>query len=298
MTPLTRLHHSIFTEKNIQVWIKREELNHPVIQGNKLYKLQQNLSYAKQHKKSPLISFGGPFSNHIAALAAAGKEFQVPTIGFIRGDELKNHPEKWSHTLVTAEDNGMQLQFLDRQTYRQKDQANFQNQLKATYPNGYILPEGGTNVLAIQGFKPLTEELEQQINWDYLFCAVGTGGTLAGLIQNSQYQNKRQLIGIASLKGAKFLNQAVEQWLDTAKPLNDWQIELDFHGGGYGKTNHEIKACQNWFESEFKIQLDPVYNNKMVFAFMQMLQQGRVKQGAKVVLLHTGGLQGNPTSRL
>lgn len=297
-TPLTPLNHPLFDEKAIQVWMKRDDLNHPTIQGNKLHKLKYNLTEARQQGKKSLLTFGGAYSNHIAATAAAGKLFGLRTIGFIRGEELKNQSHKWSQTLKEAHNNGMQLHFLNRIDYRQKTQAHFLHQLQQQFPDSYMLPEGGTNELALQGFEELSQQLAMQCpDWTHLYSAVGTGGTLAGLIKFSvsSINQPRHLLGIATLKQASYLIATIEQLSGIhhhQKGSTQWRLLLDYCGPGYGKENNAIQTARQWFEDQFQIALDPVYTNKMVYGFLEELTADKIPVGAKVILYHSGGLQG------
>jgi 1-aminocyclopropane-1-carboxylate deaminase len=286
-TPLQLLEHPLFEQANISVWIKRDDLNHPFIQGNKLHKLQYNLQAAKRLGCNQLISFGGAYSNHIAALSVAGKENHFKTLAYIRGDELANQPEKWSHTLINAQKNGMEFVFLTRKQYREKNSQTFLQTLKTNYPNAFIIPEGGSNRLAIKGFKQTTQTLEKQCsNWTHLITAVGTGGTLAGLRENTC--ERKKILGVASLKDAQYLNDEIKK---LTKKKN-WQLLTDYHGGGYAKTTTEILENQQWFEKTFNIKLDPIYTNKMLNGFLQELRKGHFPAGSTVILYHSGGLQG------
>lgn len=226
-TPLTPLNSRLFEEQQIEVWMKRDDLNHPTIQGNKWHKLKYNLLQAKKLGKTTLITFGGAFSNHIAATAAAAKSYGFKSIGIIRGQELAQNPHKWSHTLKNAQQNGMHLEFIDRQTYRNKDSTNYLDTLQNQYPDSYILPEGGTNNLAILGFDELMNDIQQQCpNWTHLFCPVGTGGTFTGLIhfanQTPQKDNPqtKKVIGVAVLKQAEYLIPQIEKWLANLETNN------------------------------------------------------------------------------
>jgi len=302
-TPLTPLNHPLFDEKAIQVWMKRDDLNHPTIQGNKLHKLKYNLAEARQQGKKSLLTFGGAYSNHIAATAAAGKSFGFKTIGFIRGDELENQPNKWSPTLKEAHNNGMQLHFLNRIDYRQKTQAHFLHQLQQQFPDSYILPEGGTNELALQGFEELSQQLAMQCpDWTHLYSAVGTGGTLAGLIKfsASSINQPRHLLGVATLKQANYLIATIEQLSGihhNQKGVTQWQLLQDYCGHGYGKETPEIQTTRIGFEDHFEIPLDPVYTSKMVYGFLEELAANKIPPGAKVILYHSGGLQGRPPEK-
>lgn len=294
-TPLVGISTPLFTDFAVEVMVKRDDLNHPLIQGNKWHKLKLNLVHAKQQHKDCLITFGGAFSNHIAATAIAAQQAGLDSIGYIRGDELANHPEKWSSTLIEASKNGMQLRFLSRKAYRTKDQADFISNIKAKHPNAYLLPEGGSNLLAVDGFKTLMDDIEIQCpEWTHLFTAVGTGGTLAGLVKHAHYQAHRKIQGVAVLKQADYLLPQISQWSKTDQPQVNWSLLTGYHDGGYGKLSESLNAFKTAFETEFNVPLDPVYTVKMVHAFYQELQKGHIAKGSKVVLLHTGGLQGNP----
>lgn len=298
-TPLQPLHHPLFAEYGIAVWIKRDDLNHPSVQGNKWHKLKHNLQAASAAGHTALLTFGGAYSNHIAATAAAGEAFGLDTIGYIRGDELAGKPDRWSHTLRTAQQNGMQLQFLSRADYRRKNDFHFLDQLTDKHPNAYILPEGGTNVLAVNGFAELSETIEHQCpDWTHLYTAVGTGGTLAGLVKFAPRSRTRQLFGIATLNQADSLIGDIERLCGLPHQSGgtvQWRLLTHYAGAGYGRTSAEIQATQHWFESQFQLLLDPIYTAKLVFGFLQELQAQKIPRGAKVVLYHSGGLQGRQT---
>lgn len=279
--------------------MKRDDLNHPAIQGNKWHKLRFNLEQARKQGFRKLITFGGAYSNHIAATAAAGKAFGFETVGMIRGEELANCPQKWSPTLLTAQKNGMQLQFINRQAYRQKQSAAFLRQLHKDFPNSFILPEGGTNELAIQGFAAVIEQLNQQCpTWSHLYTAVGTGGTLAGLVKMSQQNSvcSRALLGIATLNQADYLRASIRHYSgiedNSKESAVTWQLLTQYSGGGYAKTTEACLADQYWFESHFGILLDPVYTSKMVHGFLEEMRQQKIPPNSKVILYHSGGLQG------
>ncbi len=294
ITPLTKLKNPLFETHNICVYMKREELNHPQIQGNKWHKLKLNLVAAQAQQKTTLLTFGGAYSNHIAATAVAAQESGFKSIGIIRGEELAKHPETWSHTLKQAAQHGMQLQFITRTAYRQKSTPNTLKTLQSTYPNTYILPEGGSNSLAVQGFEPLMQQLEIQCpNWTHLLSAVGTGATLAGLIKYAPFHddNPRTILGFPALKQGEYLKPHIQKWIGETS-AHSWQLLTEYHCGGYAKTSEPLLQQMQVFEQTFNIALDPIYTAKMVYGFYDQLKQGRFKPGSKVILLHTGGLQG------
>jgi len=300
-TPLQPLYHSLFDYYQLQVWIKRDDMNHPVIQGNKWHKLRFNLQYAKSQGMQTLITFGGAYSNHIAATAAAGKAFGFKTVGIIRGEELAKRPQNWSPTLQTAYANGMRFQFIDRQTYRLKNTQDFLKQLQHHHPHSLMLPEGGSNERAMLGFQSVIEQLHQQCpGWSHLFTAVGTGGTLAGLAKMAalnQPSHRQRLLGVATLNQADFLQKTIRQLSGFQSHTDQhkqviWQLLTQYSGGGYAKTTDACLADQHWFEGTFGILLDPIYTNKMVHGFLEEMRQQRIPPNAKVILYHSGGLQG------
>jgi len=315
-TPLDPINSMLFERYQIHVWVKREDLNHPTIQGNKWHKLKGNLQTAKQSGKFQLLTLGGAYSNHIAATAAAAKSMGWNSIGIIRGDELENQTQKWSHTLKQAQANGMQFEFVSRKSYRNKDNPDYIQELQAKYPNAYILPEGGSNYLAIMGFKELMKDINEQCpDWHQIYTAVGTGGTISGLIHfanQSQFETlqKRELIGIPVLQQGEYLIPQIQQWLTQAKDSLDnqsphsqpntffneefvsWKLLTQYHEGGYGKQSDRGNKFQHDFEEQFEILLDPVYTSKAFFAFFDQLKAGKIKPGSNIILLHTGGLQG------
>lgn len=299
-TPLTQLTSPIFAKYGVEVWVKRDDLNHPLIQGNKWHKLRLNIEAAQQQGKSQLLTFGGAFSNHIAATAVAAHAIEMESIGIIRGEELKEMPNRWSETLKHAHRMGMQFEFISRARYRQKNNLKYLQRLSEQYPNAYILPEGGSNSLAVAGFEQPVAQLMAQIpEWSHLFCAVGTGGTLAGLIKHTEQtirqhapHKTRFIYGIPVLKQGDSLRPIIQQWIGETGHVQ-WQLLTDYHFGGYAKTTPDLLAFKSEFEQQFAIPLDPVYTVKMVAAFYDQLQKGQIKAGSKVVLWHTGGLQGN-----
>lgn len=292
-TPLVRIRDPLFDDFDIQVYIKREELNHPHIQGNKWHKLKFNLKAAQKEGKTALLTFGGAYSNHIAATAYAGKAHGFNTIGLIRGDELENRPERWNKTLQNAHANGMKLAFISRRDYRRKAQADFIKSLKSEYPQAYLLPEGGSNPLAIMGFQTVMQDLERQCpSWTHLYTPVGTGGTLAGLVRYADNTRPRNVRGVTVLKKGEHLLPQIQSWIGT-DPVVNWSLLTDYHDGGYGKLSTPLKALKSDFERRFQIRLDPVYTIKMLAAFYDELQKGLLPAGSKVILMHTGGLQGN-----
>ncbi|MDP5212753.1 pyridoxal-phosphate dependent enzyme [Pseudoalteromonas tunicata] len=281
-SPLQKITHPLLSHHNISLTVKRDDLLHPIISGNKWRKLKYNLIHAQQNKINHLISFGGPFSNHIHALAAAGRIFGFKTSAYIRGPELDNQ----NPTLRFAKSCDMRLIAVDRITYRQKDDLGYLASLSAKHPNCLIIPEGGTNSAAILGVIELAQTLHQA---DVLVTPVGSAGTLAGLIEGAHTEQK--IIGIAVLKQAEYLIEKMNQLSPKSNQYNNWQLMTQFHGGGYGKFNRELwHFCQSM--QAYHLPLEPIYSGKMFFALFELIKQGYFQSGTKISAIHTGGLQG------
>lgn len=285
-TPLFQLVSPETIQAGIHLYIKRDDLIHLQVSGNKWRKLKYNLQEARLQNKKRILTFGGAFSNHIYSLAAAGKIFDFETIGIIRGEEnLPLNP-----TLEFATSCGMQLHYINRDSYRNKDNPEFLENLKNQFGDYYFVPEGGTNTLALQGVAELVNEIE--IPYDYICTAVGTGGTMAGII--SGINNTATVLGFASLKGENYLETEVQQLLkekatNITKP---WKILHQYHFGGYAKINRDLAIFIRDFENDFQIPLDPVYTSKMLFGILDLCKQGYFEKGKTIIALHTGGLQG------
>ena len=266
----------------ISLEIKREDLLHPFISGNKFRKMKYNLLQAKAENQHTLLTFGGAYSNHIAAVAYAGKEQEFKTIGIIRGDELGDKIEE-NPTLKFAQECGMQFEFVTREAYRHKTEPDFIANLQQKFGSFYLVPEGGTNEYAIKGCEEILTE--EDIKFDYVCCAVGTGGTISGII-NSALPNQK-LLGFPALKG-DFLKDEICKFA-TSK---NWELVTDYHFGGYGKVNEELIQFINQFYRQTQVPLDPVYTGKMFFGVIDLIQKNYFPDNSKILLIHTGGLQG------
>ncbi len=273
---------AIHFPKGISLVIKREDLIHPFVSGNKFRKLKYNLLQAKAENQSCLLTFGGAFSNHIAAVAYAGKEHGFQTIGIIRGEELGTKIES-NPTLKFAQECGMQLEFISRENYRLKTEAFFLEQLGKKYGSFYLVPEGGTNALAIQGCEEILTN--EDAFFDYIGCAIGTGGTISGIINSALPHQK--ILGFPALKG-DFLQDEICNFVQN----ENWELITDYHFGGYGKVNAELIDFINWFFEQTQIPLDPVYTGKMVFGIVDLIKRNYFSDNAKILVIHTGGLQG------
>ena len=272
----------IENDKDIQVFIKREDLIHPLISGNKYRKLKYNLAEAKHQNKGTLLTFGGAFSNHIAVTAYAGKSLGFKTIGVIRGEELRSKIEA-NPTLRFAKENGMQFHFISREDYRKKTSEAYRNDLRNQFGSFYLIPEGGTNHLAVKGCEEILDSEDSQYN--YICTCVGTGGTISGLINASEERQK--ILGFPVLKG-DFLNQEISKFANK----ENWQLISDYHFGGYAKINERLVTFINDFKSKYNIQLDPIYTGKMLFGIIDMIAKDWFESNSKILIIHTGGLQG------
>jgi 1-aminocyclopropane-1-carboxylate deaminase/D-cysteine desulfhydrase-like pyridoxal-dependent ACC family enzyme len=289
VVPLQRIDLKYFNISDIKLFVKREDLLHPNISGNKWYKLKYNLLEAAELKIETLLTFGGAYSNHIHAVASVGEKLGLSTIGIIRGEEhLPLNP-----TLEFAKKNRMKIFYLPRKEYRLKSHPDFINQLKNKFGEFYVIPEGGTNDLAVKGCEEIIQNIE--INFDNIVVPVGTGGTLAGIIKAIKNQKNKKAIGIAVLKNAGFLNETISKLIgenQQNKNNFDWEIILDYHFGGYAKFNKILIDFINQFKEKTQIQLDPVYTGKMMFGILELINKGYFKKGSTIVAIHTGGLQG------
>lgn len=277
----------------MQLFIKRDDLLHPegdeYFCGNKWRKLKYNLIKARAEGHQQLLTFGGAFSNHIAAVASAGQLFGFKTIGIIRGEaQVSLNP-----TLQHAEAMGMRLVYWDRARYREKENPAAIAALKKSFGSFYLLPEGGTNALALQGVGELVSELRAQIKLDhqtYLTLSCGTGGTMAGVIL--ALQGQANVIGFPALKG-DFLQTEIENLLlQPGKKLTSWSLQTTYHFGGYAKHQAELLSFMHLFKANNDIKLDPIYTGKLGFGVHDLIQKGYFLTGSTIIMIHTGGLQG------
>ena len=267
---------------SVKLFIRREDLIHPFVSGNKFRKLKYNLLEAKKQKKSTLLTFGGAFSNHIAATAFAGKQNGLKTIGIIRGDELASKINE-NPTLKFAQENGMVFEFVSREVYRLKESDDFIENLKNKYGDIYVIPEGGTNDLAVKGCEEILEE--NDVFFDFICSSIGTGGTISGIINSTSPHQK--VLGFPSLKG-DFLQKDIRKFAQK----ENWKLITDYHFGGYGKVSSELIEFINSFYKENCIPLDPIYTGKMVFGVIDLINKDYFPENSKILMIHSGGLQG------
>ena len=283
-TPIQELESQLFERHGIRVLVKREDLNHPFVSGNKWWKLKYNLEEAVRLDHDVLLTFGGAYSNHIFATAAAGRELGLKTIGIIRGEEVL----PLNRTLAFAKSCGMKLHYISREVYRKKTKPGFIEQLFNEFGNFYLIPEGGTNDLAIKGCAEFANQLRLEISFDYLCLSIGTGGTMAGIIEGMN--SSKNLIGFSSLKGGEFLVEEIRGM--TSPEIANWSVNSDYHFGGYGKATSELKNFITEINDIHQLPLDIVYTSKMFFGVLDLITKGYFKKGSTVLVLHTGGLQG------
>jgi 1-aminocyclopropane-1-carboxylate deaminase len=262
-----------------EITLKREDLLHPLVSGNKFRKLKHNLIEAQIQGHQTLLTFGGPFSNHLAATAAAAKITGIKSIGVVRGEEARN----LNPTLQFCQDQGMTLYPVSRTDYRLKNQAEFIDQLQDQFGDFYLIPEGGSNALAVKGCKEILTE--DDAHYDIIACSVGTGGTMAGLIESALPHQK--VLGFSALRNHNIASE-IKNW--TSK--QNWSLNNDFTFGGYAKVSIPLIEFINTFNKNFKIPLDPVYTGKLLFGIFDLIKNKQWIGGKKILVTHTGGLQG------
>lgn len=280
-TPIHEIHDPSFEKAGVRVLVKREDHNHPSVSGNKWWKLKYNLEEASRLKHYTLLTFGGAYSNHIYASAAAAHELELKSIGIIRGEETLPLNE----TLAFATSKGMQLHYVSREKYRKKTEETFIQDLRNQFGEFYLIPEGGSNELAVKGVAEFTETLGD--DFDYLCCAVGTGGTIAGLIEG--LNGKKKIIGFPVLKGGEFLKEEIENLLTT--PHTNWQLQTDYHFGGYAKTTLKLMNFIDSIYHNHKILFDKIYTGKLFFGVTDLISKNYFQKGTTILVIHSGGLR-------
>ena len=284
--PNQKINHPLLIKHNIELYIKREDLLHPQISGNKFRKLKYNIEEAKKENQKTLLTFGGAYSNHIAATASAGKIHSFHTIGIIRGNELGLDLKKTiqeNETLKHAAKEGMQLHFVSRADYRNKEKPEFLLKLQEQFGDFYLIPEGGTNYLAIKGCEEILTEEDKK--FDIIYCAVGTGGTISGLINSSK--KNQQIIGFPVLK-----ENYLDQEIASKTNKKNWILNRKHHLGGYAKYNEELINFMNDFFENQDILLDPIYTGKLIMGIFKEIENENYNEKKRILAVHTGGLQG------
>lgn len=278
-SPVEEIFNPLFKKKNVQVFVKRDDMIHPFISGNKWRKLKYSLLEAEKQNKKHLVTFGGAYSNHLLATACAGAKFKFKTTGFVRGEDVRNE------TLTLCQLFGMQLIFTDRESY--KDKKSLFDRYFQLDKNAYFIDEGGASSEAIQGCTELLNELK--IEYDHLFCAAGTGTTVSGIIKGikeNSLNTKTHVITV--LKGADYLKTEIEK----NSGSNSFEYHSNYHFGGYAKTDERLISFIKDFGSETGILIEPVYTGKMFFSLYDLIAKDHFEPGSKILAIHTGGLIG------
>ncbi len=266
--------------RDIRLDLLRLDLIHPQISGNKWFKLKYNIETALTQGAESILSFGGAYSNHLHALAYAGHVSGIKTIGILRGEEVSNH------TLDDCRAWGMALHFISREAYRHKNESDFLESIQAKFPASYIVPEGGNNEAGRKGTREILQGIDLNL-YTHICCAVGTGATLAGIADSALPQQK--VWGFSAIKNGSYLEEEIKQY--TGK--SNWTLLHDYHFGGFAKKNEQLLEFMEGFRKKHQIELDVVYTGKMVAGIYQMIQATKMHAGSSVLVIHTGGLQGN-----
>ncbi|GHB78056.1 1-aminocyclopropane-1-carboxylate deaminase/D-cysteine desulfhydrase [Persicitalea jodogahamensis] len=285
-TPLQPLIDEVTLRADLQLFIKRDDLIHPTVSGNKWRKLKYVLDDARRKGHPALLTFGGAWSNHLYATAAAGKMLGKKTIGVVRGEEYEAKP---TGTLAYCREQGMELHYISRENYRSKDTPDFREYLNQKFNYPYIIPEGGSTALALPGVGEVVFETEIQLNAkpDHFAVAAGTGGTAAGLLATSS-----PTLAFSALKNGSFLRKEILDLAQTPDVEDKLHLFTDYHFGGYARHRPELLTFMQDFERKHKILIEHVYTGKMLFGLYDLIKKGFFKKGTTIVAIHTGGLQG------
>tara|TARA_B110000037_G_scaffold38465_1_gene47386 strand:+ start:81 stop:1001 length:921 start_codon:yes stop_codon:yes gene_type:complete len=270
----------ILNKYNKKIYFKREDLIHPIISGNKFRKLKYNIKEALKINKTHLISFGGAYSNHLLALSYIGKLYGLSTLGIIRGEELLK--KKLNSTLQKCNDFGMKFIYVSREEYRKRNHIKYIDSLQKLYKDSFIIPEGGTNHLGVKGCEEILTKKDE--DFDVICCPVGSGGTISGLI-NSKNKNQK-VLGFSALK-ASGINNVISNFVNN----NNWELYDDVFFGGYSKVDNRLVSFINETYSSTGVLLDPIYNSKMLFRIINLILIDKWIYGDKILIINTGGLQ-------
>lgn len=279
-SPVHQIHDPLFDEKGLEVFIKRDDLIHPLISGNKWRKLKYVLNQAQAENKTHLVTFGGAYSNHLLATAAAAAQFGFSSTGFVRGEEVDND------TLFLCRLHGMNLLFTNRDSYRDK-QTLFDKHFKSD-PKAYFIDEGGASALGAKGCSELVVELTE--TYDHIFCASGTGTTAAGIINGiNTLPLDAQFHGVPVFRNGEFLRADIDRFLTAPA---QYHLHTEYHFGGYAKTSDELIQFIKRFVASTGMLIDPVYTGKMLYAIYDLAYKNYFAKGSKILAIHTGGTWG------
>ncbi len=275
-------------DEKVELDCLRLDQMHPFVSGNKWFKLKHHLEAALSHGKHELLSFGGAYSNHLHALAYAGQQCGLKTRALVRGEA----PKELSPTLQDCKKWGMQIEWVSREDYSALAGLQARDSLVETYPDAWVIPEGGEGEEGVAGVRDLFTELSDSgdFKYDYICCPVGSGTTLAGIVAADIPEVR--CIGFSALKGAHDLESRVENLLAGSPSRTSWQICHEYHFGGFAKMNPRLRDFISSIHTQTELMLDPVYTGKTLFGLMEWLHQGRLPAQSKVLFVHTGGLQG------
>ncbi|TMP45601.1 1-aminocyclopropane-1-carboxylate deaminase [Pseudoalteromonas citrea] len=282
-SPMQRIDSPSINKQKLTVCVKRDDLLHPTISGNKWRKLKYNLKDMHDNNKNAFVTFSGAFSNHLYASSMAAKLHNIEGHVILRGP----HIDEQNPTIKMARACKMNLHVVNRITYRQRNNTDYQDKIREQLPNCYLIPEGGSNQAALKGVQELAQSLPDS---DYILCPTGSGGTLAGLIDGSAETS--QILGIAVLKNAEYLNQDILGLSAKATTQKNWQLLAQYHDGGYGKFTPELWLFCQKMRSAYNLPLEPIYSGKAFYALWQLIDQGYFPAHSKITFVHTGGLQG------
>jgi 1-aminocyclopropane-1-carboxylate deaminase/D-cysteine desulfhydrase-like pyridoxal-dependent ACC family enzyme len=290
-TPITLLNIPDLLSRGISLSVKRDDLQHPIVSGNKLFKLFYHLEYCKKNNIKRILTFGGAYSNHLHAAAYVGYEMGIETVAIIRGEQII----PLNPTLRDCTDWGMILEPVSRLDYKQKEGSMVVQDVIGKYPGAHIIPEGGCDLLGVQGASKILDGVDQS-QFDYIICACGTGATIAGIV--SKAQPHIDVIGMAVLKGASWMRGEVQGWLDKLNDAKDsvslasWRVNTDYHFGGYGKIKPALVDFIERVGLEYDLPLEPIYTGKSIYGVFDLVDQDYFPEGSRILFIHTGGLQG------
>jgi 1-aminocyclopropane-1-carboxylate deaminase len=283
--------HQVFRQYKLHADVLRLDKIHTEISGNKWFKLKNYLEKAKQLNKHALLSFGGAYSNHLLALAAAARIYGFECIGLIRGEEHEN----LSHTLYKVKELGMKLEFLSRQQYKLWKNMFANTDINIDWPGTLIVPEGGAGYEGVCGAEEILT-LVPSSTYSHICCAVGTGTTMAGLVNGTTGQDC-QIIGISVLKGTRNMEPLNLSWIKNKSALKNVRLIHEDHFGGYSKFDKQLIDFMNSLFSESQIPTDFVYTGKLFYSIIRLAGINIFPAGSRILILHSGGIQGNQSLR-
>ena len=272
---------NINNSNNIKLFIKREDLIHDIVSGNKWRKLNYNFKYIKEKKIKKILSFGGAYSNHLHALSWLAKKNNIKSFGLVRGCKLSIE----NPTLSFCKKNKMDLFFLNRSTYRNNKYNNpiFKKIIKSE-ENVFVIPEGGFNEFGIKGCEEIMNEVNE--HYDIICCSIGSGCTAVGIIKSLKFD--QSFLGFSSFKNNSQIKNIISEKVKTM----NWEINSEYNFGGFGQVNNELKKFIKDFKNTYEIMLDPIYTSKLFFGLFDMISKNKLPKDSRILALHTGGLQG------